>query len=194
MAIRPKVSIIIPVYMAEDYIAKCVRTLFEQTLDDIEYIFIDDCSPDNSIAVMYAILKQFPQRQSQVRVIRNIRNQGVGQTRQRGIDEARGEYIIHCDPDDWVEPNMYAIMYEEAQTNGSDIVICEYYEEKSNHSITYPQQLKQDKKELLHCITNATLPAYLWNKLIRRDFVINSGYRIASDVSLWEDQMYIIPL
>ena len=131
----PKVSIIIPVYKAEQYIDRCVRALFGQNLRDLEYIFVDDCSPDRSIDVMEQVLREYPDRQQQVKIIRHRRNMGVGQSRQDGIDEATGEYIIHCDPDDWVEPEMYYLMYDAACRTNADIVVCDYFENTSDSEI-----------------------------------------------------------
>ena len=65
----PKVSVIIPVYGVEKYIERCARSLFEQTLDDIEYIFVDDCTPDNSISVLKNVIKSYPGISTKIRII-----------------------------------------------------------------------------------------------------------------------------
>ena len=104
---NPKVSVIIPVYNVEKYIERCARSLLEQSLKDIEYIFVDDCSPDNSITMLENILKEYPERQPLVKILFHEPNRGLAYTRQEGVDAAKGEYIIHCDSDDWVEPEMY---------------------------------------------------------------------------------------
>lgn len=129
---RPKVSIIIPVYKVEKYIERCVRTLFGQTLDSLEFIFVDDCSPDNSIELLKKVLNDYPNRLEQVKIIRHEVNKGVGKSRQDGVDAASGEYIIHCDPDDWVELDMYEKMYTKATDENVDVVICDYYENFSD--------------------------------------------------------------
>ena len=100
-----KVSIVIPVYNVEKYIERCVRSLFEQTLDDIEYIFVDDCSPDQSVAVLQSTLQDYPNRKESVRIIRHKENKGVAVARNAGINAAQGKYLIHCDSDDWVDAN-----------------------------------------------------------------------------------------
>lgn len=115
-----KVCVIIPVYKAEVYIEKCTRTLFGQTLDNLEYIFVDDCSPDHSIEVMERVLNEFPNRKSQVKVIRHEVNQGVSAARQHGVGAADAEYIIHCDPDDYLELDMYEAMYRKAKEDNND--------------------------------------------------------------------------
>ena len=103
----PKVSVIVPVYNAGLYIERCSRSLFAQSLDDMEFIFVDDCSTDNGIEIVERVLDDFPSRKSQVRFLKNEHNLGQAGTRARGIKMATGDYVIHCDSDDWVEPNMY---------------------------------------------------------------------------------------
>ena len=107
----PKVSVIIAVYGAEKYIEKCARSLFEQTLDDIEYIFVDDCTPDKSMDILISVLSDYPNRNNQINIIHNLTNLGLGSTHTIGMKAATGDYLIHCDPDDWVEHNMYELLY-----------------------------------------------------------------------------------
>ncbi|MGM9861927.1 MAG: glycosyltransferase family 2 protein, partial [Muribaculaceae bacterium] len=123
-SVRPKVSVIIAVYGAERWIDRCARSLFEQTLSDIEYIFVDDCSPDRSIDVMQHTLADYPERRHQVHILRHDHNQGVAAARTTGMKAATGEYMIHCDPDDWVEPQTYRLMYDKAIATDADIVTC----------------------------------------------------------------------
>lgn len=188
----PKVSIIIPIYKAEQYIDRCVRALFGQTLRDLEYIFVDDCSPDLSINVLDQVLREYPDRQQQVKIIRHRRNMGVGQSRQDGIDEATGEYIIHCDPDDWMEPEMYNLMYDAACCSNADMVVCDYFENTIITEKVIAYNNNDDSRSIFHEIVHHKLHTALWNKLIRRDYAIR--YRIPSGVNLWEDMSVITPL
>lgn len=118
----PKVSVIIPVYGAERYIERCARSLFEQTLDDMEYIFVDDCTPDRSMEVLKTVLSEYPYRAAQVRVITMAKNGKQAAAREAGMRAATGEYLIQCDPDDWVDAGMYEGMYACARERGADIV------------------------------------------------------------------------
>lgn len=118
----PKVTVVIPVYGVEKYIEKCVRSLMEQTLTDVEYIFINDCTPDRSITILKKVVDQFSLRKPNVRIINNVKNQGQAKSRRAGIMAATGEYVIHCDPDDWVEPTWLETLYNEAQKFDADIV------------------------------------------------------------------------
>lgn len=122
----PKVSVIIPVYKVEKYIERCARSLFEQTLDDIEYLFIDDCTPDQSIEILKQVLDEYPQRKSQVVVHRMEKNSGQAAVRKWGMLNATGEYVIHCDSDDWVDIDMYRAMYEKALVDQADVVVCDF--------------------------------------------------------------------
>ena len=122
----PKVSVIIPVYGVEKYIERCARSLFEQTLDDIEYLFIDDCTPDHSIDILKQVLESYPQRKNQVVIHRMEMNSGQAAVRKWGMLNVTGDYIIHCDSDDWVDRDMYRAMYEKALGTDADMVVCDY--------------------------------------------------------------------
>ena len=125
----PKVSVIVPIYNVEKYIERCLRSLFEQTLDDIEYIFINDCTPDNSMIILEKVLEEYPHRIKQVKIINHEQNQGQAGARTSGMKAMPGEYMIHCDPDDWVEVDMYEIMYAFANEINSDVVVCDFFHE-----------------------------------------------------------------
>ena len=122
----PKVSVIIPIYGVEKYIKYCAVSLFEQTLDDIEYIFVDDCSPDKSIEILKKILLDFPNRISKTKIIKHKINKGLPEARNTGILASTGNYIAHCDSDDWVSPTMYEDLYNYAESTKSDLIFCDY--------------------------------------------------------------------
>lgn len=123
--LKPKVSVIVPIYKVEKFIERCACSLFEQTLNEIEYIFVDDCSPDRSIPILENILSQYPNRKPWVKIIHHERNRGLTSSRNTGISIASGEFLAHCDSDDWIEPTMYEEMYECAKKNDSDAVYCD---------------------------------------------------------------------
>ena len=100
-----KVSIIIPVYNVAPYIERCARSLFEQTLDDIEYIFVDDCTPDLSVDIIKRTLDRYPNRKEQVRIIKQQENKGCPAARNLAVQLANGEFIFHVDADDYIEPD-----------------------------------------------------------------------------------------
>lgn len=126
----PKVSVIIPVYGVERFIERCVDSLFNQTLDNIEFIFIDDCTPDNSISLLHAQIKKYQQRIDaqnwSIKLERMSVNSGQAAVRRYGISLATGQFVIHCDSDDWIHRDMYRLMYEKAIRESADVVVCDY--------------------------------------------------------------------
>lgn len=123
----PKVSVIIPIYGVEEYIERCARSLFEQTLDDMEFVFVDDCTKDNSITILENVIKDYSNRQKQIKIIHHDVNKGLSHARETGVKSATGEYIGHCDSDDWVSAQMYESMYNKAVDNNLDFVKCGHY-------------------------------------------------------------------
>ncbi|MDE5627412.1 MAG: glycosyltransferase [Candidatus Amulumruptor sp.] len=196
-AIIPEVSVIIPVFGSAAYIARCVRSLFGQTLHEMEFIFVDDCTPDDSIAIIERILHdEYPQRANQVKIIRHSDNRGVATSRRHGIEAAAGRYIIHCDPDDWTDNDMYATMLAEALRSDADIVICNFVIEhghRSELSCQRPRSL--DRNDIIADICGITpTPLYgsLWNKLIRREIV--SPMWFVDGCNYMEDAVFLFTL
>ena len=183
----PKVSVVIPVFKVEAYIEKCVRSLFGQTLDDLEYIFVDDCSPDNSIAVMQKVLEDYPHRKEQVRIIRHEVNQGVGVARNHGIAACTGDYIIHCDPDDWVDLTIYETLYEQAVENNADMVYCNFCVCSETGTIPKLRSGSCDPKTLIEDLLGGISHGALWNKLFRKEIVSDPAVYCPEHIIMWED-------
>lgn len=118
-----KVSVILPVYGVAEYIEACIRSLLAQTLDEVEFLFVDDHGPDNSIAILQRTIEGHP-RAHQFRVLSPDHNLGAGMARNFGIPEARGEYISFVDPDDTIEPDMLEALYNRAKSMDTDICCC----------------------------------------------------------------------
>ena len=123
----PKVSIIIPVFNAEKYLEKCLDSLVNQTLEDIEIICIDDGSTDNSLE----ILKTYEQKDKRIKVLQQT-NKKQGAARNYGIREAIGEYIGFVDSDDWAELDMFEKLYNKAISTDSDITMCKVIDYNEN--------------------------------------------------------------
>ena len=153
-----KISVIIPIFGVEKFIERCARSLFEQTLEEIEYIFVDDCTKDNSMTILNAVLEKYPQKKDHVIILKHEHNKGLPQARKTGVAVARGEYIAHCDSDDWVEEGMYERMYATAKREDADIVCCGYYKSDGNAKTpvnVYP--------------TKTLLTGPVWNKLVHNE-------------------------
>ncbi len=158
----PKVSVIVPVYNVEKYLEKCINSLIKQTLQDIEIIFIDDGSTDNSKKIIDKYMLNYSER---IKYLYK-ENGGLSSARNYGIPYAKGEYIAFLDSDDYIEPTMYEEMYNVAKKENSDMVECDFIWEYPDKQKYDCGQIYNDKKEALE---KARVVA--WNKLIKREIL-----------------------
>lgn len=165
----PKVSVIIPVYGVEKYIERCAISLFEQTLAEMEFIFVDDCTLDCSIEILKDVLEQYPHRKKQTRIIKMSMNSGQAAVRKHGIQFATGEYIIYCDSDDWVDVTMYQKLYEKAIKEKSDIVVCGYKEINDSIVLKKSIHLFNTKDEYISNMLSVKESWAVWDKLCKRE-------------------------
>ena len=183
-----KLSVIIPVYKAEQYIERCARSLMEQTMtEDIEFIFINDCSPDNSIQILRNVIQKYPNRLNQIKIIENKKNLGVSETRKLGVKIARGEYIGWCDSDDWVEPTMYEEMVIETQNGKIDNVISNFIiEKKSSKEEVKFNQCKTPQECIINNWKGYYFPGSLWQQINKKEH-IEKAINTITNVSYGED-------
>lgn len=195
MTDRPKVSVIIPFYMTGKYIEKCARSLFNQTLKEVEYIFVNDCSPDNSAGVLNKVIEEYPHRKNQIKIISHQENQGVSASRNTGLAAATGEFVIHCDSDDWIDPGMYGDLYLKAIENDYDITWCDYYIEKSGQTIRKVQDCVENKEACIKAmLCNRNLSTYLVDKLVRKSVYTDHHITFPEGINIREDFLVLIQL
>jgi glycosyltransferase involved in cell wall biosynthesis len=195
MNATPVVSIIIPIYNVEQNIERCARSLFEQTFKKMEFVFVNDCSPDNSIQILKKVIDRYPERKDQVTILNHENNKGVAAARNTGLDKARGEYFLQVDSDDWVESSMVEELYVKAKENDSDIVWSDFYVDFPNKpdSFIYRKQNVPGKAKLCIIeILSGFLHAGLWNKLIKRSICIENNIHFPEEVNMCEDLVFII--
>jgi glycosyltransferase involved in cell wall biosynthesis len=181
------ISIIVPIYRSEKYIERCVRSLFEQTYHNIEYYFINDCSPDNSIQILNSVVEDYPLRKESVFIINFEHNQGNAAARNAGIRKCKGEYILQVDSDDWIEKNMLSMLYNFALSKNTDIACCEYIKEFTNRSEYVNIPFENDGREILRqCYWDLTYSAQ-WNKLIKKDLIIKYNCYCIENTNNWVD-------
>ena len=161
----PKVSIIVPVYNVEKYIEKCLESLVNQTLEDIEIIIVNDGSKDNSKEIVKQYLEKYPEKM----VYLEKENGGLSDARNFAIPYAKGEYVAFLDSDDYVELNMYEDMYKIAKNEDSDMVECDFIWEYPNKSKIDTGELYHGKHEMLEKIR-----VVAWNKLIKKSLLDKS--------------------
>ena len=161
-----KISVIVPVYNVEEYLPKCLETLVNQTLKDIEIIVINDGATDNSQAVIDSFVSKYPNIKSLIK-----QNGGLSDARNYGLPYATGEYIGFIDSDDYVDLDMYEILYNKAKEEDADIVECNLHHVFPDGTMdTEVGDKITDKKQMLMMGRSV-----VWNKIYRRDWLVNTG-------------------
>lgn len=184
-----KVSVIIPVYGVEAFIERCMRSLLEQTQQEVEFIVVDDCSPDKSIAIARKVVSEYPNRS--VRFISHDANKGLPAARNTGLEVATGEYVFHCDSDDWVEPDMLETLYRAAEEAKADIVWCDWFLsfEKNERYMVQPQYATPT--DALKGMLSGTMKYNVWNKLVKRELYTANAISFPSGYGMGEDMTVI---
>lgn len=191
-----KVSVIVPVFNVETYLPKCLDSILNQTLTDIEVICIDDCSSDNS----YEILKEYQTKDSRLKCYRNEKNIGQGLTRNKGIDIAQGEYIAFVDSDDWIELDMYESLYKASYLHKYDLICCNLIYDFSNGTSKSPdmpnvEQITRDflLKEAIVSSVEYFSPNSPCDKIYRMEYLKKYNLKFLSERELlYEDKFFNI--
>lgn len=189
-----KVSILIPVYKVESFIEKCVRSLFEQTFADIEYIFVDDCSPDSSINILEHLLLEYPERRKQVKIIRNQTNKGIAYVRNILIENATGDYIYFVDSDDWIEKNTIELLFSEAMKTNAEIVGGDYFYSYVDMEYLMVNAYSKKKMDCLRNVISMDIKPVLWLFLIKRSLFVDNELQFEPKIDIGEDYIMCIKL
>lgn len=187
-----KVSIIVPVYNVEAYLNRCLLSLVNQTIDDLEIIVVNDGSPDNSQNIIDSFQKKYPKK-----IFPYLKeNGGLSDARNFGMKRAHGEYVAFVDSDDYVDTDMYQALYEIAIKEESDIVASNYY-------LDYEDEIREDKKIKEDSGYNTTITnnpsllltssVYAWNKLYKRSFLEENNFTFPKG-QVFEDSAVIYNL
>ena len=187
-----KVSVIIPVYNVSAFIRRNVRALMSQTLQDVEFIFVDDASPDDSIDILNEELVNYPQRMDAVQIIRHPVNRGLPAARNSGLALAHGEYVYHCDSDDWPEPDMLEKMYGAAKAADADIAYCDFYLsfEKNERYMSHPRYDTADDM-IRKGFLGGCIKYNVWNKIVRRRLYVDNAIIFPEGHAMGEDMTMI---
>ena len=166
--------------------------VFEQTLDDIEYIFVDDCSTDNSVQIIKDTLEKYPSRNNQVQIIHQTSNGGPSRARNVGLRKASGEYVILCDSDDYLDIDAYEVMYAKAIQCNANRVVCGIELIKSNGVDKVVWTFGKEQfawEDLLNDFTKIEggINSSMCNKLIKRTFLLNLNIFFDENTTMWED-------
>lgn len=196
----PKVSVIIPIYNVEEYIAQCLESLIAQTFSDFEILCIDDASMDDSVRV----IRGFQQKDSRIKLLQQ-EHAGVSAARNVGIAHARGTYISFVDGDDWLAPEALEKLLNAAQADDSDMVVCsaEVHFENPDpadsrrnaslvRALTVTDGLLEENP--WDILSKPGSWPFLWNKLIRRELIVSNEISFSPMLSLGEDGAFLVLL
>ena len=185
------VAILVPIYGVEKYIERCARSLFEQTYENIEYIFVDDCSPDKSIEILNNIIEQYPNRKAYVRIVRHEKNRGLAATRNTAVECCQTEFLMHVDSDDWIDNDAVEKLLKKQIETDADIVT---YDVKMHfpHKIEIKvKPLFREPDNLILALLRKQINSGVWGALIRVSLYKTNNIKIVEGINMSEDfQVY----
>ncbi len=188
---QPTVSVILPVYNVEKYIGKCIVSLLNQTLNNIQIIVVDDSSPDNSIKIINDIICKTQRADIEVKIIKHTTNKGLPAARNTGLKSVKGEYIYHCDSDDFLEINALEELYGAAKTNNADYVWCDWYLSFLENERYMKQPSLDTPQALIKSMLNGSMKYNVWNKLVKATIYSNHNIKFPEGYSMGEDMTMI---
>ena len=185
------VSILVPVYGVEKFIERCVTSLMEQTYPSLEYIFVDDASPDCSMDLLHKTIKKYPTREGQVRILSHDHNRGLAAARNTAFDHATGDFVYIVDSDDYIEPTTIEMMVNCQEATGADLVLANYYIHTTERVEKVSLPSFANKKELVLNMIGLNTYHSIWNKLIRRSLLEDYHIRTIEGCDVGEDLFFM---
>ncbi|MDP4202914.1 MAG: glycosyltransferase [Bacteroidota bacterium] len=190
------VSILVPVYNVENYIAKCVHSLCGQSYENIEFVFVNDCSTDNSMSVLQQTIEQYPERKDRIQIISHVANKGIGQTRNTLLDAATGDYLLWVDSDDFLELDAVEMLVGQAVQQQADIVTTDSffsYRGESQVSVV-KQNFPETSQSYIEGLAFHETRAALWGTLSKRSLWTTHQIRMAEGINFGEDYFATVRL
>lgn len=183
-----KVSVLVPVYGVERYIEQCAVSLMEQTYKDVEYIFVDDCTPDASVDRLCDVVARYPERESQVRIIANEHNLGSACVRQTALDSATGDAVIFVDSDDYVDFHMIECLVNEMEHSNTDMVDGGFAVVSNEKIVKENMPLRVNDKAYLKTILCQNVePNRIWGRLIKKSLFTDNDIHFYQGIDYSED-------
>ncbi|MGJ1504364.1 glycosyltransferase family 2 protein [Sphingobacterium multivorum] len=186
-----KVSILVPMYNVANYIEKCATSLLEQSYDDIEYIFVDDSSTDETLFVLESTILKYPSLINDIKVVRHTRNLGLAEARNTGVVNANGDYILHVDGDDYIDKDMVSLMINKAIVEQADIVVCDFYFDWGDKLTRGSQSWNPDGSIFSKMLVSYSALPCVWNKLIKRELYEIGKITVPAGLNYGEDLVTI---
>lgn len=188
-----KVSILMPIYKVEQYLEKTLESIFTQTYPNIEYVFVNDCSPDQSLQVLINTISKHGINKEKYTIVNHQQNEGIAVSRTDCIANAKGDYVFFVDSDDWIERDAVEEMVAFTKSGTVDIVGCDFMKDYLSGKTTYHHENYAEtcRGNLLRCL-NYDIATVLWKLLIRRRLFDN--FSITPHVDIVEDYIISVKL
>ena len=183
-----KVSILIPVFGVEQYIERCSRSLFEQSYRDLEFVFVNDCSPDRSLDVLLEVIEDYPERKNAVRIVNHEKNSGLAASRNTGLDYSTGEFVVCVDSDDWLALDAVESLVTKQLENDADMVSGHRLIHFENREELLPERVYKDKEQMTLQMMQHTWDHFVTGRLFRRSLFIDNGLRWQEGFDVAEDR------
>ena len=188
----PYISILIPAYNVEQYIGRCVQSVMEQTYTGkIECIIVDDCGTDKSITIAEQLIADY-KGPIAFQIIHHKHNRGLAAARNTAVDAAKGEFLIHVDSDDWIEPNMAEELVKKQRKTNADIVSCNAIAHYPNSDVPLEEPDYASKDEMMRRVIRMSLDHVIWRRLIRASLYQDNHISAVEGVNIGEDH-YTLP-
>ena len=187
IANTPLVSILVPIYNVERYIERCARSVFEQTYENLEFIFVDDCSPDDSVRILERVVEDYPQWKGRIKILYHDHNRGLAAARNTLVDACKGEFITHVDSDDWVEPNMVELLMKRQQETDADIVTGNAWMHRNGDKFACNSGNHLLRDEMLVSVIGRSISCTQWRRIIRTSVMRDNGLRWNEEYKVLED-------
>lgn len=191
---RLHVSILVPVHNVELYIERCVHSLFEQTYEDLEYIFVDDGSTDNSLSLLRKLIKEFPQREPHVQVFSFQENKGLPAVRNYLVDHCQTDWLMHVDSDDWIEPDLIEQLVCKQQETGADLVMSGIVYHYTSHDESRRFLDSKQKSDYFNLLFTDGAWVHVWGILIQRTIYTDNDIHVSTSIKHAEDLRVIYRL
>lgn len=187
------VSLLVPIYKVEKHLVKCLDTLFNQTYPEVEYIFLDDCSPDKSMSVLHTYIEDYHLACKQITILAHTENKGIATTRNDLVKQAKGKYILFIDSDDWIELDMVEQLVKATKNGIVDIVGCDYTKNYVDGRQTcHFENYASNSRDNIALLLNYTIGPALWKLLVRKELFQQIQFQ--PDIEIGEDYLASVKL
>jgi glycosyltransferase involved in cell wall biosynthesis len=187
-----KVSVLVPIYCVENYIERCAESLFNQTYKNIEYVFVNDCTPDRSVELLKNVILKHPTRKDDVKIVNHNENKGLGEARNTAVKEATGDFILHVDSDDYLDPYCVSDCVKVQNETGADIVAYDQIKLRKGYQF---REIKPDfttPLDMTLCIIRRDCPNGVCSNFIRRSLYMEHNIKVEKGISMGED-LIVLP-